>query len=227
MPYKNIVYAKLEKRLLEDPRWYMMSEISQLHYIKLILIAQQTYNRIPAECKAIQRAFKTDLKLKTIENSLNEIQKNFPKFKKDANFYYFEDFEEKTNYIRAIPSNAEGLPKDGIDKEKEKKRERKDKEEESIRTLWISTFGRNPKIPEEEETETLIKKFGYERVKLIYKSASLRGFKNLNTLLEALDENGNIKPRENNGNGNNRKDNGASPDFLRELVTKRAEAERS
>lgn len=129
MPYKNIVYAKLEKRLLEDPRWYMLSETSQLNYIKLILTAQATYNRIPTQLEAIRKAFKTNQRLKTLELSLIEIQNAFPKFKKSENFYYFEEFEEKTNYIRANPSNAEGLPKEGTDKEEEKEKE-KDKEEE-------------------------------------------------------------------------------------------------
>jgi hypothetical protein len=75
---------------------------------------------------------------------------------------------------------------------------------EDIRTLWIKTFGRNPKIPEVEETENLINKFGFDKVHHIYKEASLKGFKNLNTLIEALDEKGNIKPRGDNGTGSSK-----------------------
>ena len=65
-----------------------------------------------------------------------------------------------------------------------------------IQKLWIETFGRNPKIPEVEETEKLIEKFGLPKVKTIYREASLKGFKNLNTLINALDETGSIKPLE-------------------------------
>ena len=115
MPYKNIVYAKLEKRLLEDPRWYMLSETSQLNYIKLILTAQATYNRIPTQLGAIRKAFKTNQRLKTLELSLIEIGKAFPKFRKSAEYYYFEEFETKTNYIREELGSALGIPKEETD----------------------------------------------------------------------------------------------------------------
>lgn len=154
MPYKNIVYAKLEKRLLEDPRWYMLSETSQLNYIKLILTAQATYNRIPTKLEAIRKAFKTNQRLKTLELSLIEIQEAFPKFKKDENFYYFEEFEEKTNYIRADKGNAQGLPKAGTDKEKEKEKEEEKEEEVVVESSADPTM---------DEVVSYFESFGYTK----------------------------------------------------------------
>lgn len=152
MPYKNIVYAKLEKRLLEDPRWYMLSETSQLNYIKFILTAQATYNRIPTQLGAIRKAFKTNQRLKTLELSIKEIQSVFPKFRKNAEYYYFEEFETKTNYIREEPGQSQGTPKEGTDIdikkdiEKDIKKDIKEKTPsdfyfESIFNFYVLDFG--------------------------------------------------------------------------------------
>ena len=65
----------------------------------------------------------------------------------------------------------------------------------NINVLWIRTFGRNPKIPEAEETEKLIEKFGYDKVYQIFKQATLDGFHKIKTLVDALDDQGNIKQK--------------------------------
>ena len=132
MPYKNIVFVKLEKRLFNDPRFYMLSEKAQLNYVKFMLFAAETYNRIPKNLSAIRKGFKTNQSNVAIENTIFEIRKVFPRFKENGEYYYFEDFESKTNYIRECPSIAEGTPKEvtdididkeeDIDKEKEKKK---------------------------------------------------------------------------------------------------------
>ena len=119
MPYKNIVYAKLERRLLSDYRWFMMSEAGQLNYIKLILTACDTYNKIPKDLTALKKIFKTEQTSQQILESLVEIKKSFPKLKENNEFYFFEDFEEKTNYIKEgtpkeLPRNSQGLPKEGV-----------------------------------------------------------------------------------------------------------------
>jgi hypothetical protein len=132
MPYKNIVFVKLEKRLFNDPRFYMLSEKAQLNYVKFMLFAAETYNRIPINLSAIRKGFKTNQSILAIENTISEIQKVFPKFKKNGEFYYFEDFETKTNYIRDCPSNAEGTPKEVTDIDKEKEEDIDKEEEEDI-----------------------------------------------------------------------------------------------
>lgn len=66
----------------------------------------------------------------------------------------------------------------------------------TIEELMIRTFGRNPKEPEYEMMEIHTKKWGMEKVFKTYKQAVLRGFKNLGTLDDSLDKDGNIKPKE-------------------------------
>ncbi|RMG25178.1 MAG: hypothetical protein D6732_22630, partial [Methanobacteriota archaeon] len=68
--------------------------------------------------------------------------------------------------------------------------------DDGIVTLWIRTFGRNPRIPEIEETKLLIEKFGEKRVEEIFRDAVLKGFKNLGTLIKAIDDTGIILPKD-------------------------------
>ena len=74
---------------------------------------------------------------------------------------------------------------------------------EEMKKLWITTWGRVPKVPEQELTEELVGKFGLKKTHDIFKRAMLDGFFKLKTLVESLDENGNIKPKENNGTKQN------------------------
>jgi hypothetical protein len=76
----------------------MMSDASQLNYIRFVLFAGATYNQMPKELEAIRRAFKSNQRISTLRKSIEEIKKNFPKFKEGKDFYYFEDFETKTNW---------------------------------------------------------------------------------------------------------------------------------
>lgn len=67
---------------------------------------------------------------------------------------------------------------------------------EDIRKIWISTWGRYPKIPEFEEFyEKIYLKFGSKKAKQIMRKSSLDGFNKLKTLIESLDEDGNIIPK--------------------------------
>ena|SRR3990167_4192708 len=138
MPYKNIVYAKLERRLLGDHRWYMMSETAQLIFIKLILLAQETYNKIPKNLDALRFAFKTKLDLTEIESAIKEVKNNFKKFRENKHYYYFLDFDEKTNYIsdKDELGKSQGTPKEAV----EKKRKEKNIIEYNIRDLFPSGF---------------------------------------------------------------------------------------
>jgi hypothetical protein len=69
---------------------------------------------------------------------------------------------------------------------------------DSVYNVWIRTWGRNPKQPEYEESQKLIEKFGKDKFFEIMKKSSFN-FKNMLTLINALDENGNIKEKENVG----------------------------
>jgi len=71
-----------------------------------------------------------------------------------------------------------------------------------IQQMFIRTLGRNPKIPEAEETRKLINKYGNEQVYTVLKAASLRGINSFSYLLSQLEFRGNeiqLKPFKNNG----------------------------
>lgn len=130
MPYKNIVFVKLEKRLLNDPRWWTISEGAQLIYVKLILLAAETYNKIPLNEIVLRDALRSRISIDCFKKCLEEVEKSFPKLRKNKHFRYFAEFETKTNYIpkREIPRKSPGLPKDGVDKEEDIDKEKKKSE---------------------------------------------------------------------------------------------------
>ena len=131
MPYKNIHWVKLEKRLLEDPRWYMMSEKSQLNYIKIILLCAVLSNKIPKNFSVIKKAFKTEQSEEELQKSFEEIRFHFPKVKENKGFFYIKDFGEHSNWV--FPGSSQGTPREvpGRPKNKNKnkiKNKNKDKE---------------------------------------------------------------------------------------------------
>ena len=69
--------------------------------------------------------------------------------------------------------------------------------EENMLLLWAGTFGNVPKIPDRDDTTFLIDKFGLDKTYEIMYKATRLGFRKMKTLLEALDDKGNIKPKEN------------------------------
>ena len=130
MAYKNIVWVKLERRLLNDYRWYQMSIHAQLYYVKFILLAAETYNKIPKNILTLSSLLRNELEIGQLKGAIREIQKNFPKFKSNRYFYYFEDFENKTNWLppQQSPSNSPAIAQHSV----EKKRKEKDKEKIKI-----------------------------------------------------------------------------------------------
>ena len=135
MPYANIVFIKLEKRLLNDYRWYTMSDHAQLLYIKLILLAAETYNKIPRNDDVLMQALRSTLEIGMFKGSMQEIRKNYPKFKCNKHFYYFDEFENKTNYIPT--GKSQGNPKE-IQRvcQNKNKNKNKNKSEEENKSLF-------------------------------------------------------------------------------------------
>jgi hypothetical protein len=127
MPYKNIIWIKLEKRLLNDYRFYTMSDQSQLLYIKLLLLAAETHNKVPKNPTLIRTATRSQLTDNEIEKCLVEIKNNFPKFKETEQNYYFYDFNGKHNQVRTKTSRGLAQNKPRATLEEEKKREDKEK----------------------------------------------------------------------------------------------------
>lgn len=148
MSYKNIVYVKLEKRLLNDHRWYMMSDHAQLLYIKLILLAAETYNKIPKLIPTLITALRSELEFGKFKCALEEVKKNFPKLKANKHFYYFEEFEYKTNFIpkQEILRKSPGVPKYHAEEEEEKKKKKKNSIPPTIEEIIDYCKERNNKV---------------------------------------------------------------------------------
>ena len=143
----------------------------------------------------------------TIEDIKRILRDSFPiwdaicnKFDKDDNGKFYnsildEHLFKRRKFTEGRKNNLKGTHKG---KHMDKHMENEDidiNEVNNINVLWIRTFGRNPKIPEAEETEKLIEKFGYDKVHQIFKQATLDGFHKIKTLVDALDDQGNIKQK--------------------------------
>ena len=145
MAYKNIVWVKLERRLLNDHRWYMMSDHAQLLYIKLILLAAETYNKIPKSEVVLIQALRSELEIGKFKGAIQEIQNNFPMFKSNKHFYYFGEFENKTNWLpnKQSPSNRPAIAQHSVEKnriDKEKKREEEANPAQDIYLYYSKTI---------------------------------------------------------------------------------------
>jgi len=151
MPYKNIHWVKLEKRLLEDPRWYMMSEKSQLNFIKLILLCATLNNKIPKNFSAIKKAFKTEQSEEELQKSFEEIKAHFPKVKENKGFFYIKDFNEHSNWV--LPGNSQGTPKE-LPGKRYIKNKNKNKNKNKIKNK-IKNKNKNKNKDKEEEERLL------------------------------------------------------------------------
>lgn len=127
MAYANIVFIKLEKRLLNDPRWWTMAENSQLIYIKLLLLAGETYNRMPLDENVLRLAVRSSLGQKQFITCLEEINKNFPKLKNGKCFRYFEEFNTKTNWVdpKQLLRHRRAIQKTATEEEKEEEKKKR------------------------------------------------------------------------------------------------------
>ncbi len=89
MPYTQIHWVKLERRLLNDYRFYTLSEPTQLTYLKLLMLAAETNNKIPKNIMILGSSFRSTRVPGELAEHLEEIKKKFPKFKETKNFYQF------------------------------------------------------------------------------------------------------------------------------------------
>lgn len=162
MPYKNIVFVKLERRLLNDHRFYMMSEKAQLIYVKFLMLACETLNKIPKKLDVLRLALRTTLNDVELQFAIEEIKQSFPKFRETRYLYYFFGFKEHTNYIPKweLPGKSSGLPKELVDKDKDKdKEEERDKEPPAPKIKFLDFI-----LLSGDEHKKLIERFGEKEV---------------------------------------------------------------
>src|SRR3990167_7556303 len=112
MPYRTIHCVKLEKRLLNDHRFYTLSEPAQLNYLKMLMLAAETANKMPKNPTILKSCFRSALSPQDIENCIKEIMKNFPKFIYSNEFYKFKEWATRTNWVlpKELQRNSEGTP---------------------------------------------------------------------------------------------------------------------
>lgn len=133
MPYKNIIWVKLEKRLLNDPRFFLMSENSQLIFVKLLMFAAETENKIQKNPTILKACLRCQSNETEIKKCLDEIKKNFPKFKETPTIYYFAEWKNRVNqlYKKGYSKDIPGIFQEYAGDRKEKRREDKIREEKS------------------------------------------------------------------------------------------------
>ena len=128
--------------------------------------------------------------LKMLENEQQIEQQKTTKYRL-VTILNWHDYQQGEQQNGQQADNKRTTSGQQTDTNKNDKNENNIKNDNNIQALWIRTWGRNPKIPEIEETEKLISKFGYDKVYLIMKESSF-SFKNFKTLINALDDKGNI-----------------------------------
>jgi len=131
MAYKNIHWIKLEKRLLNDYRFYTMSENAQLVFVKLLMLAADTGNRMVRSGQILRQALRCTLQPTQLQECINEIRANFPKFQSNRYYYYFKDFDNRLNWIekdrkKELPSNSPATPKEGAEEIRTDKKRREE-----------------------------------------------------------------------------------------------------
>lgn len=114
MPYKSIHWIKLEKRLLNDYRYYSMPERARLMFVELLMVAAETGNLIPQDLGTLKTILRTTSSEKEIAECLKIIESKFPKFGKRKGFYVFKEWSTRTNQVYSTdnPGISQGYPAD-------------------------------------------------------------------------------------------------------------------
>ena len=155
-------FVKLETRLLNDYRFFRMDEYIQLIYIKLLGISRANQNKIPKQIDIIRDLLRTNRSEIEVESAINQIKSNFPKFKENKYFYYFDEYELRLN--NSVPKSPRmGCVDEEEDKEEDKEEEQdKDKEARSIfLSCWSYPLTTNYLLNLAKE---LIKEYGAKKV---------------------------------------------------------------
>lgn len=85
----------MEIRVLDDHRFFTLSELDQLIYLKLLALSKKTGNQIPKTQGVLKALLRTDRSESEIESALDRIRCNFPKFKQNKYFHYFQGWSER------------------------------------------------------------------------------------------------------------------------------------
>lgn len=126
------------------------------------------------------------------------------KFKIDEEGYFYnerlrEEVEKRRKYAESRRNNAKGEKAYAKHMENENIDENISfKEEELINNIWINVFLYNPGLVEKTFIKELLNKYGEKKTKKIMYDFRENGFRKISTMRNALDEEGNIKSKEEN-----------------------------
>ena len=95
MPRISREFIKLEVRLIDDHRFFSLSETEQLIYLKLLVIAKKTNNKIPKNWDVLKACLRTTRTSTEIKVVLKRLKRTFPKFKQTKYFWFFDGFIER------------------------------------------------------------------------------------------------------------------------------------
>lgn len=147
MPYKNIHWIKLKLELLRDRRFTdFLNERQQLLYLKFLLLAGYTENKIPKDAKWIKRETNYRAKTSVLWGDIEQICRTFGKFEDTGSHLRFINFNELHNF-----RSSQGTPKDVPEKIREEKKEIRSeqtlKEEDVKKKEGIQEPSHNPDKP--------------------------------------------------------------------------------
>lgn len=122
MPYTQIHWVKLEKRLLNDHRFYSLSDEAQLIYVKMLMFSAETNNKIPKNLGVLKTALRSKHDEKEMRKYLDEIKCSFHKFKEGKEFYFFIGWRTRHNWVANMETrrNSQGSAEEVLDKSKNK-----------------------------------------------------------------------------------------------------------
>ena len=128
MPYTKIHWIKLEIRLLNDPRFFLISEKAQLLYLKLLLGLGQSGGKVSLNWSILGQVLRLNWKEDEFKVAFAEIKSNFPKVIINNGFIAIKDFKNKHNFLSntELQGNSHGTPKDAEDKIREVSKSRID-----------------------------------------------------------------------------------------------------
>ena len=115
-------FVKYETRLLNDHRFFELSEFEQLTWMKIWAILSITSNKIPKNYSTIRSYLRTFRSETEIESAFYRLKDTFPKFKENKYFWFYQGWNKK--FQKKGEQTTVDIDKDidlDIDKDREKK----------------------------------------------------------------------------------------------------------
>jgi len=122
-------FIKVEMRLFNDPRYFMLDDFGKLLYLTLIALAKQTHNHIKKDYPAIKAYLRTEQPPSKIRATIKQLCSNFEGLEQNNYNIWFRDWDDRYEYR-------------GVEEEKEKDKEKeKEKDVSSLKKLKPSYKG--------------------------------------------------------------------------------------